>query len=188
MTVPLSTLGEVSLGAEDAALAVAAVKAQLRIDGGVEDGWIAGLCATSLSLCERFTGRVAIEREMQVVLSAGSGWQALPDAPVRAITGVEGLPAEGAAFALPADAYAIDIDGGGRGWVRVTQPGAAGRVRVTYTAGLADSWDALPPSLAQGAVLLAAHLFDGRESEPPPAAVAALWRPWRRMCLKEPVR
>jgi hypothetical protein len=46
------------------------------------------------------------------------------------------------------------------------------------------SWDALPPPVAQGVVLLIAHLFADRDgTAAPPAAVAALWRPWRRMRL-----
>ena len=37
---------------------------------------------------------------------------------------------------------------------------------------------------ATGVVLLTAHLFDHRGGESaPPAAVTALWRPWRRMRL-----
>ena len=90
--------------------------------------------------------------------------------------------ADGAAFALAADAYAIDIDAGGQGWLRVLAPGAAGRARVTYQAGLAADWAGVPAPLAQGVVLLAAHLFSGAAGEPP-AAVTALWRPWRRLRL-----
>jgi hypothetical protein len=36
--------------------------------------------------------------------------------------------------------------------------------------------------VAQGVVLLAAHLFEHRgDGATPPAAVAALWRPYRRL-------
>jgi uncharacterized phiE125 gp8 family phage protein len=96
------------------------------------------------------------------------------------------LPAEGAAFALPADSYAIDIDANGDGWVRVTAAGAAGRVRMTFAAGAAAGWGDLPPPIAQGVVLLAAHCLEARiEGAAPPAVVAALWRPWRRMRLRD---
>jgi uncharacterized phiE125 gp8 family phage protein len=54
------------------------------------------------------------------------------------------------------------------------------RVAVRYRAGLAADWAALPAPLAHGAVLLAAHLFENRDAgRAPPAAVAALWRPYR---------
>jgi hypothetical protein len=43
---------------------------------------------------------------------------------------------------------------------------------------------ALPAPVMQGVVLLAAHLFEHRDaSAAPPAAVAALWRPYRRLRL-----
>lgn len=85
---------------------------------------------------------------------------------------------------LPLSSYAVDIDADGRGWVSVGAPGAAGRVAVSYTAGIAAMWAALPAPLAHGTVALIAHLFDDRAaSAQPPAAVAALWRPFRRLQL-----
>lgn len=161
-----------------------AVKLYARVETTAEDALIADLAATALLLCEAFCRRVTVAREAVEVLPCTDRWTALGAGPVRAITAVEGLPAEGAAFALPVGAYAIDVDAGGTGWVRVTAPGAAGRVRVTYQAGLAIGWESLAEPLRQGAVRLATHLFahrdDAREG-PPPAAVAALWRPWRQI-------
>lgn len=171
-----------------AAIAAArdAVKAHLRIDGAREDAAIERVVATALALGEAFTGIAWIAREWQSVMPATRAWQLLGAAPVTAITLVEGLPAEGAAFALPADSYAIDIDANGEGWVRVTAAGAAGRVRVTFAAGAAAGWGDLPPPIAQGVVLLAAHCLEARiEGAAPPAVVAALWRPWRRMRLRD---
>lgn len=161
-------------------------KAFLRIETGEEDGLIDGLVLSATGLCEAFTGIALIERSVTEILSASREWRRLAQTPVRAITAVEGVPAEGAAFALPVDAYAIDIDGNGDGWVRVTQPGAAGRVRVTYSAGMAADAGDVPDMLRQGIVRLTAHLFthrDGAGDAGPPAAVTALWRPWRRMRL-----
>ena len=105
-----------------------------------------------------------------------------------AIGAVEHIDADGAATALPVAAYAIDLDPRGEGWVRLG-PGERGRVRVTFTAGAATGWEQLPPPLAQGAVLLAAHLIEGRsDGGTPPAAVVAFWRPWRRLQLMAGVR
>ena len=159
-----------------------AVKTHLRAVGDDENELIAQHAASALSLCEAFTRQSLIVRAHVATVSAGSGWRRLDMAPVTAITGVEGLPADGAAFAFAAGAYAIDIDANGQGWLRVLAPGSAGRARVTYQAGLAADWAGLPAPLAQGVVLLAAHLFGGTAGEPP-AAVAALWRPWRRLRL-----
>lgn len=184
MTGLTSTLGAVALGAEDAARAVAAVKAQLRSDGGAEDALIEAHILTALGVAERFIGVAAVARQMQAVLAPSRAWHALPGAPVLAITGVEALAADGGAAAMPADRYAIDIDAAGAGWVRVPPAEGVSRVRANYRAGLAENWDALPAPIRQGAVLLAAHLFDGRGAvAAPPAAVAALWRPWRRVRL-----
>jgi hypothetical protein len=45
----------------------------------------------------------------------------------------------------------------------------------------------LPEGIRQGALRLAAHQYRERDVDAPqpvpPAAVAALWRPWRRMRL-----
>lgn len=161
-----------------------AAKAHLRVVGSDEDAGIERFAASAMALCEAFTGQALIARPFVGVLSASRRWQALPAAPVTAIGAVDGLPADGAGFALPAAAYAIDIDADGTGWVRVTAPGAAGRVSVSFTAGLAGEWSDVPAPLAQGVTLLIAHLFAGRDGDAaPPAAVSALWRPWRRLRL-----
>lgn len=161
-----------------------AAKAGLRNASGAEDALIEQFAGVALGLAEAFTGSALIVRDWVETVPAAPCWQRLTMAPVLAIGTVEGLPAEGAAFALASDAYAIDIDAASEGWVRVTQPGAAGRVRVTYSAGMAESFDALPEPLAQGVVLLTAHLFEARPPDAaPPAAVGALWRPWRRTRL-----
>jgi len=55
---------------------------------------------------------------------------------------------------------------------------------VTVEAGLAADWPSLPAPLRQGVAMLAAYLFDSRDGAgAPPAAVTALWRPFRRMRL-----
>lgn len=173
-----------SIAVADRTAAREAVKRYARIEQTSEDGLIEDLAVTALLLCEAFCGRIALLRAGDVVLPASGSWTPLRANPVVAITAVEGLPAEGAAFALPAESYAIDIDADGTGWVRVTQPGAAGRVRVRFQAGQAPAWDGLAEPLRQGVVRLATHLFSHRDDPAeaaPPAAVAALWRPWQRL-------
>jgi uncharacterized phiE125 gp8 family phage protein len=161
-----------------------AISAHLRISGDVEDALIARLAASALGLCEAYTGRALIARDWSETMPAAPAWRRLAAAPVTAIAAVEGWPVDGEAFALPADGYAVDIDGDGVGWVRVTAPVA--RARVHFTAGLATEWSAVPAPIAHGVVLLAAHLFEQRGDAVPPAAVAALWRPWRQLRLRVP--
>jgi uncharacterized phiE125 gp8 family phage protein len=54
---------------------------------------------------------------------------------------------------------------------------------------MAAGWAALPAALRQGVVRLAAHFHAHRTGETarpqePPAAVTALWRPYRRVRLR----
>lgn len=173
--------GAVALGPEDRARAVAAVKAQLRVSIGDEDALVATMAEAALGLAERFLGAVTIARALSVRLAPAAGWRALPTRPVRAIEAVR--TADG--ITLPLAGYSVDIDADGGGWVR-----AEGAVEVAFTAGLADGWDELPAPIRHGAVLLAAHLFEHRGGghAAPPAAVTALWRPFRRMALMTEAR
>lgn len=172
--------GAVTLGVEDRALAVAAVKTVLRVSTTDEDALIAAFAESALGLCEQFIGQVAIARSLRERVAVSGAWQRLAAGPVRAISGVETL----AGVALPVDAYAIDLDAAGDGWVRVHGGGEAKQVVAVFEAGMAENWAGLPAPLRQGVVLLAAFLFDERDtSTAPPVAVTALWRPFRRMTL-----
>ena len=163
ITVPADALGE--------------VKAYLRVDGTGEDATIGALAGAAAAVCETFGGAVLIAREFTDTLEAGGAWTRLRRTPVREIAGV--TDAGGAA--LPVDAYATDIDANGDGWVRVSA-GSGASDRVRYRAGLAESWAGLPAPLKQGVVRLAAHFYVHRDGDAaPPAAVTALWRPYRRM-------
>jgi uncharacterized phiE125 gp8 family phage protein len=172
-------MNEVTLEAGDRIAALAEVKAMLRLVSDDEDVLIASLTDAALALAEQFIGQVLIARELRDVLPVSRAWQRLAYAPVRAIGAV--AAADGGALA--SEAYAVDIDASGDGWVRVIDAGGASRVAVTCVAGLADSWGAIPPGIRQGAVLLAAHLFTDRDGAAVPVAVTALWRPFRRMAL-----
>jgi uncharacterized phiE125 gp8 family phage protein len=161
-------------------------KTYVRIESDEEDGLISALLASAIRHCEGFTGQIQLTRGVVERLPVSAAWQRLSATPVQSISGVTGIAAEGASFALPITGYAIDIDGAGDGWVRVTQPGAAGRIDVAFTAGAASSWGAISDPLRHGILRLTAHLHANRDNvgdAGPPAAVAALWRPWRRMQL-----
>ena len=105
--------------------AVDAAKTYLRIESDEEDASIAALMAAAIRLAEGFLNRILLRRTGVDRMSASSAWQRLGVSPVQAITGVTGIPAEGATFALASDAYALDIDGAGDGWVRIIAPGSA---------------------------------------------------------------
>jgi len=169
-----------------AADAVLAAKAYLRIENDLEDALLANVLAAAIRHVEAVTNILVLRREGVDRLAASCAWQRVGVTPVHAITAVTGLPTEGAAFVLPVEAYALDVDGSGDGWVRVTQPGAAVRIDVTVDAGLAAGWDDVPEPLRLAVLRLAGHLYayrDAADDNGPPAAVAALIGPWRRMRL-----
>ena len=158
--------------------ALAETKAYLRLEDDGEDALLTRLLGAA-------TAQAA--RAVAETVPADGAWRRLTLTPVTVIGGIDGRPVSGDPFALPIDAYAIDIDAAGDGWVRVTGPGSATRATVRYTAGLAVAWTGLPEPIRQGIVRLGAHLYSHRDAADeagPPAAVAALWRPWRRMRLR----
>lgn len=170
------------------------LRAWLRLGAGADDALLAGPIRAATEACEAFTGMALVAREMTQILPVRGTWQRLAASPVIAITGVDGVPAEGSLFALPITSYAIDIDPAGDGWVRVIEPGSAGRIRVQLRAGMAASAGAVPDALRQGIILLAAQIYRARDGGEDggnggagalalPDAIAACWRGSRRVRL-----
>jgi len=170
----------VAMEAGPLVVGLAECKAALRLDRDDEDAIIAGHIRAAMGLCEAFIGQWLIEREGEQALVRDSAWQRLQALPCVAISGVMV-----GADALPAGDWQADIAADGTGWVRLVRV-PDGRVVVRFRAGLGADWNSVPEPLRAGVVRLVSHLFshrDAADAGPPPAAVAALWRPWRRMRL-----
>ena len=86
-------------------------KSYLRIEGDDDDPGVTSLLGAAGGVAEGFLSQAIIIREFEESVPAVSQWRRLARMPVRAISSVQGLPAQGAAFDLPVAAYAIDIDG-----------------------------------------------------------------------------
>lgn len=160
-------------------------QAFVRMETGEEEAILAGLIRTASALCESFLGQVVLAREFVENLPAGREWQRLAIAPVRAITGVQGIGEDGAPVNLASTDYAIDVDSSGAGWVKLTGPASLRRLTVSGMAGLASDRNDVPEPIRQGVIRLVSHLFTARDraGDSPPAAVTALWRPYRRVRL-----
>ena len=165
------------------AVTMSEAQAYVRIETGEEEAVVAGLIRTASALCEAFLNRVLIARGFTLELPASSAWQRLDLTPVQSIELVEALDSNDIAGSLPGGGYTIDIDLSGDGWIRVTDAADFTRIRVSGTAGMAQDENGVPEPIRQGVLRLVAHLFTVRDGDggAVPAAVIALWQPYRRM-------
>jgi len=167
------------LGLAQPIITLAEAQAFVRVETGEEEAILAGIVRSASALCEAFLGQVVIAREFKEELAASASWQRMRLSPVRAIASVEA--ADGTP--LPMTSYATDIDMSGDGWVRIADPGGMVRVRVSGTVGMAALEHDAPEPIRHGVLRLVAHLYASRDGQAgdPPAAVTALWRPYRRV-------
>lgn len=168
----------------EAAVSLAEAQAYARVETGEEEALLAGLVRTASALCESFTGQVLVARPFEELVPAGRKWQRLSLTPIRTIEDVAAVWPDGNTAVLSASEFEVDVDNVGDGWMRSLSEDVR-KLRVRGQAGLAIEPNGVPEPLRQGILRLVAHLFatrDGRDGEPP-AAVSALWRPYRRMRL-----
>jgi len=169
-----------SVGLAEPIVTLAEAQAFTRIETGEEEALVAGLIRSASGLCEAFLGQVVIERDFAEQLPPSFEWQRLRTVPVRSI---ESVTKEGSA--LEPSSYATDIDANGRGWIRLTRTGSGGTIQVSGVAGMAAGQNGVPEPIRQGVLRLVSHLFSARDGEGGdiPAAVTALWRPYRKLSL-----
>ena len=160
-------------------------QAYVRIETGEEEALLAGLIRTASALCEAFISQVVVARDFEIDLPSSGQWERIPITPVRSIANASSVDQQGTATPLASGSYTMDIDFAGDGWVRLGQANGSSRLRVSGRAGMADDENGVPEPIRQGVLRLVAHLFTSRDDQggEPPAAVTALWRPYRRMRL-----
>jgi uncharacterized phiE125 gp8 family phage protein len=156
----------------DGDLPVAAFRAHLRLgtgfaDEATNDALLAQYLRGAMAAIEARTGKALISRDYRLILS---NWrwpdaQALPMAPVSAVTSVTlvdaaGMPSvvEGTRWRLVVDRHRPQIVAAGA--VLPMAP-AGGRIEVDFTAGF-GAWADVPDDLRQAVLLLAAQYYEGR--------------------------
>lgn len=156
----------------------------LRMGAPIDDAVVAGLIRAATNICEAFIGQWLIVRTAEETVPLSRGAAALGSRPVVALDEVTLLSA-GAAEKLPDERYRLTVARDGTGRVMIVDPGPAERVRIVYSAGIADDANGVPEAVRQGIVRMTQHLYDARDDDgtAPPAMIAALWKPWRRLTL-----
>lgn len=177
------------------ALPVAGLADHLRLGTAFQgDPLQAGLVEShlraALAAVEGRIGKALIARGFRLVLSCwrGVGAQALPIAPVAAVSEVALIDAAGGRVVLEAARFRLERDAHRPRLVAVsgTLPviPQGGRVEIALTAGFGAEWADVPPDLRQAVILLAAQFYEARhdvgdEVAGLPVAVQALIERWR---------
>lgn len=163
------------------------LKNWLAIASPQDDISLIALLSAALDMCEAFTREMPLHAQCEELLPSTRDWQWLATTPVQAVTAVEQVASDGTRAALAIGDYALELEADGRARIRLLSPAVTGRLAVQFSAGIAPDWASLPLGLRHGIVRLAAHNYRQRDSNDvrpaPPAAVAALWSPWRRLRL-----
>jgi len=178
-----------------AALPVSQFRDHLRLgtgfaDDGSADVLLEALLRAAMAAVEGRTGKVLLSRAFTWTLTAwrDAGRQALPVAPVAAISQVGIFDRQGAMSVADPASYRLEKD---THRPRIAADGAClpviplgGRVEVLFDAGFGATWDLVPEDLAQAVMLLAAHYYEHRSEAAfgeggMPFGVLALLERWR---------
>ena len=173
-----------------------ALKTWLAISGARDDVLLTDLLISALRLCEGFIGSFPLLTTLREDLAASTQRQKFVSHPITAIAAVEAVGQDNSRRALAPGDYVVETAFDGTATIRLAAALPEPRIAVTMKAGLAPDWATLDPALRQGIIRLAAHYYrerDYAEREAgargtlptgiPPAAVTALWQPWRRLRL-----
>lgn len=158
----------------DGTLPVDAFKAHLRLGSGfgtdsVQDAVLVSFLRAALAAIEARTGKVSIARDFTCTFT---DWrdrdaQALPVAPVTALTGFVLIDRVGERTDVDAGIYWLERD---MHRPRVRSVGLAlpliprnGTAELAFTAGYGPEWTDVPADLRQAVLLLAAHYYEYRD-------------------------
>ncbi len=178
------------------ALPIAAFRDHLRMgsgfaggEDGAETAALAGYLRAAIATIEARTGKVLLTRGFRLRLEdwRDDQGQPLPLAPVHALSEIAIDDGAGGITRLDPESYRLVPDPQ-RPWVapRTSALPAVptrGFVTLRFVAGFGESWDQVPPDLAQAVLMLAARYYEDRSFDglaaALPQAVSALIERWR---------
>ncbi|MFV0244904.1 MAG: hypothetical protein ACK5IB_07795 [Qingshengfaniella sp.] len=158
-------------------LPIAAFRDHLRLptgfgDDSLQDGVLEASLRAAIAAIEARTGKVLFQRDFRWSLTAWrtTRQQALPVAPVQALTGLKMLSRAGEETVIDADRVRLVRDAQrpmlcASGAMLPGIP-SGGSVEVSFSAGYGAGWDDLPADLRQAVFLLAARYYELRHDEP----------------------
>lgn len=157
----------------------------LRMGATVDDAVVAGLIRAATNICEAFIGQWLIVRAVEERIPIDAGAVRLAAQPVTGIDSLALLVPGAGERPLAEGDYRVTVGRDGRTRIAVERADDAERLRVAYRAGIADGPNGVPEAIRQGILRMTQHLHDARDGSgtAPPAAIAALWQPWRRLTL-----
>ncbi|HHL20743.1 MAG TPA: hypothetical protein ENJ52_04370 [Aliiroseovarius sp.] len=155
------------------AIPVAEFKEHLRLgtgfaDDGVQDSVLENFLRAALSAIEARTGKALFSRSFQWTLTAWRDLaaQALPVAPVTAITSLSIVDRLGTTEVIDPSKYVLEQDMHRPRLVATTfcLPAipVAGSAVIVFDAGFGAAWTDIPFDLRQAVLLLAAHYYEHR--------------------------
>lgn len=158
----------------------------LRLGGASDDAVVEPLLRAATGICEAFVGQWLVQRSGSEVVRVEQGAARLSVRPVVAVDDVRMVAADDSETVLAVGDYRLSVAADGAGRLIVAPQHGAARVRVTYRAGMGETGADVPEAIRHGIVRMAQHLYEARDAKevpPPPAAIAALWQPWRALRL-----
>lgn len=157
----------------DAVLPVDELKAHLRLGTGfgqdtTQDEVLNGFLRAAIAAIEARTGKILITRSFSWTLAfwRDRDAQALPVAPIAALTRVALVDGDGNTEEVPAGSWWLERDSQrprlrARGAVLPVIP-SGGSVLIEFDAGFGPAWSDIPSDLRQAVKMLAAHYYEYR--------------------------
>lgn len=178
-------------------VALADVKAHLRIDGSDEDILLASLLLTSRLHIETALSLAFITQSWTLRLDCWPRSRSLelPLTPLRAVDEIRVTDASGAANVVPAASYLVDLAARPARlvWNNVVPPAPQvpqGGIEIDLSAGFGADGESVPAPLKHAILMLAAHWYEHRDPSEIgtngariPDAVSSLINPFRTIRL-----